>query len=231
MSRSFEPPDQFEFSPASNLANLDAQRATTVEAGTRGGDHSFGWDFAGYYSWVDKEIFSIQTPPNSGQFVTFNRYRTRHAGIEAGVHGKLPAELARGSVTWNLAYTWSRFRFANDPDFGNNRLPIVPKHFARLDVSWRHPSGFYVGPKLEVASDLFVDLANTLRSPGYAVVGATIGYSHEGRYRIFMDFRNLGDRYYAASTEYVVNAGGRDAEAFNPGLTRSVFGGVEVKLW
>jgi iron complex outermembrane receptor protein len=231
VSRSFEPPDDFEFSPSSSLAKLDAQRATTFEAGTRGGNASFGWDFATYYSWVKREIFSIQSPPNSGQFVTFNRDRTRHSGIEAGLHGRAPLKLASSSITWNLAYTWNFFRFVNDPDFGNNRLPIVPKHYARLDVTWHHSSGIYVGPSFQVASNLFVDLANTLRSPGYAVVGTTVGYSREGRYRVFLDLRNLGNRYYAASTEYVVNAGGKDTAAFNPGLTRAVFGGIEVKVW
>ncbi len=231
VSRSFEPPDAYEFSPASNLSNLDAQRATTAEVGTRGGGRNLGWDFATYYSWVNKEIFSVESPPNSGNYVTFNRNHTRHAGIEAGVHGKVPLDLGHSSLTWNVAYTWSNFHFFHDPDFGNNRLPIVPRQFARLDLAWHHPSGFYAGPSLELASTLFVDLANTLRAPGYAVVGATIGYDHEGKYRVFLNFRNLGNRYYAASTEYVVNAGGRDTAAFNPGLTRAVFGGVEVKLW
>jgi iron complex outermembrane receptor protein len=110
-------------------------------------------------------------------------------------------------------------------------LPIVPKHYARVGFTWRHPSGLYVGPTLQAASSLFVDLANTLRSPGYAVVGATVGYSRESRYRIFLDLRNLGNRYYAASTEHVVNAGRKDTAAFNPGLTRAVFGGIEVRLW
>jgi iron complex outermembrane recepter protein len=237
VSRSFEPPDEYDFSPAYSasvysLANLDAQTATTVEGGVRGGGPNLGWDFSTYYSWVHKEIFSIESPPNSGNWVTFNRDHTRHSGVEAGAHGKLPVDLVRSSVTWNLTYTWSDFHFVNDPDFGNNRLPIVPPHFARLDLAWRHPSGFYIGPKLEVASDLFVDLSNTFRAPGYAVVGATVGYSRrEGKYRIFLDLRNLGNKYYAVSTEYVVNAGGQDTAAFNPGLTRSVFGGIEVKLW
>jgi iron complex outermembrane recepter protein len=98
-------------------------------------------------------------------------------------------------------------------------------------LTWHHPSGIYIGPTFQAASDLFVDLANTLKAPGYAVAGATIGYSREGRYRIFLDLRNIGNRFYAASTEYIVNAGRKDAVAFNAGLTRALFGGVEVKLW
>ena len=230
VSRSFEPPDEYEFSPGSNLANLDAQTATTVEGGARGGGRNLSWDFATYYSWIHKEIFSIESPPNSGNWVTFNRNQTRHAGVEAGMHGRLPIAPAGGSLNWNLTYTWSDFHFVNDPEFGNNHLPIVPPQFARLDLAWHHKSGFYIGPKLEVASNLYVDLANTLRCPGYAVVGTSVGYSREGKYRIFLDFRNPGNKYYAASTEYVENAGGQDTAAFNPGLPRSVFGGIEVKF-
>lgn len=235
VSRSFEPPDQYEFSPSyssgsqTNLNNLDAQTGTTVEGGTRGGDSNFGWDLAAYYSWIDKEIFSVESPANSGNYFTFNRNHTRHSGIEAGTHGKVPASLAGGSINWNLAYTWNDYRFSNDPDYGNNQLPIVPPQFTRLDLTWRR-SGFYVGPNVQAASSLFVDLTNTFKAPGYGVVGATMGYYREGKIRVFFDLRNLGNKYYAASTEYVTNAGHADTSAFDPGLTRAVFGGVEIRL-
>jgi iron complex outermembrane recepter protein len=237
VSRSFEPPDQYEFSPAysasvTSLANLDAQRGITVEGGTRGRYGNFSWDLAAYHSWVHREIFSVETPPNSGQFVTFNRNHTQRFGIEAGTHGKLPRDVAAGSLNWNVAYTFSDFRFSNDPAYGSNRLPVIPPHFARFDLIWRHRSGFYFGPKVDAASSLFVDLANTWKAPGYAIVGATTGYYwHDQRFHIFLDLRNLGNRYYAATTEYVTNAHHADTAAFNPGLTRSVFGAVEIKLW
>lgn len=235
VSRSFEPPDEYEYSPGisspgSSLPNLDAQTGTTLEAGTRGGGPDFGWDFATYYSWIDKEILSIESPPNSGSYVTFNADHTLHSGVEAGVHGKLPFVLAGGSFNGNLAYTWSDFRFSNDPVYGDNRLPVVPPQFGRLDLTWRHPSGFYAGPNFMFASDLSIDLANTFKAPGYGVVGATVGWSREGKYRVFLDCRNLANKYYAASTLFQENVGGKDYPAFNPGLLRSIFGGVEINV-
>src|SRR5690606_20313606 len=82
---------------------------------------------------------------------------------------------------------------------------------------------------MEFASSAYVDQANTLRAPGYGIVNFTVGYAHpSGRYRVFLNARNLADKRYAASSEFLALAGPNEA-AFQPGLRRSVFAGAEIR--
>uniref|UniRef100_UPI003340ECF0 hypothetical protein n=1 Tax=Pusillimonas noertemannii TaxID=305977 RepID=UPI003340ECF0 len=65
---------------------------------------------------------------------------------------------------------------------------------------------------------------------GYGVVNFTVGYAHSsGRFRVFVNARNLADKRYAASIEQTARAGAGEA-AFYPGMRRSIFAGAQV-LW
>lgn len=228
LSRSVEPPTGVDFHTVTGT--LEAQRATTLEVGTRGGDEALSWALALYRSRINQELLSIESPPGSGRIVSSNIDRTWHSGVELTLNGTVTAAGLPGAFAWGLAYTLNDFRFANDPTYGRNALPGIPRHYARLDLSYQHPSGFYAGPTLELASSRPVDQANTLYAPGYGIVNLTVGYAApNGRYRLYLDARNLGNRHYVASTDYVVNARGRDMLAFYPGLTRSLYAGVQLQ--
>src|SRR3546814_11427282 len=60
---------------------------------------------------------------------TFNAGRTRHQGIEAGLDLKLTPWASLRQV-----YQYSDFRFRDDAPFGDNRLPVVPRHFYRAEL-------------------------------------------------------------------------------------------------
>ncbi|MGH8555971.1 MAG: TonB-dependent receptor domain-containing protein [Methylococcales bacterium] len=230
VSRSFEPPTGFEFFSASGKS-LDAQTAWTAEVGTRGQTKRFSWDLAFYHAWVKHEILSIANPPNSGRFETNNVDNTTHLGIEAGVSTLLPLDLiaADDALKLNLNYAWNHFRFDNDRQFGNNELPGIPEHVLNLEALYRHPSGFFFGPNLQVASSWFADQANSLQADSFAILGLRGGYENKRRgLRVFVDLRNLADEAYAASTEFLADARGRDTAVFNPGINRTVFVGIEI---
>ncbi len=180
---------------------------------------------------MEDEILSIETPPNSGQFETNNVDETTHLGSEAGVAALLPLGLTAldDALDVDLAYTWNHFRFDDDPRFGNNELPGIPEHVLNLEALYRHPSGFFIGPNLQVASSWFADQANSLKADSFAIVGLRAGYENERRgIRVFVDVRNLADEAYAASTEFLADARGRDAPVFNPGIDRTVFVSIEL---
>lgn len=231
ISRSYEPPTAIEF--YNSRSTVEAQKATTIEVGTRGGSTSINWDAALFHSRVKDELLSVPRYNDLGWIDGYeggNVPKAIHAGLELRLNGKLSPSIVRGSLFWDLSYTWSRFRFDDDPAFGNNRLPMIPQHFGRARLTYKHPSGMYAGPTLHFASSAYADQANTLKAPGYGLVDFTVGYSHpSGRYRVFVDARNLADKRYAASTQFLAQAGSNEA-AFNPGMRRAIFTGVEV-LW
>ncbi|MGH8500874.1 MAG: TonB-dependent receptor family protein [Gammaproteobacteria bacterium] len=229
VSRSFEPPILAQFNDTT-AGVLDAQTATTVELGTRGGTARLGWDAAVYHAWLDDEILVVELPPlPSGEFATSNADETTHAGVELGLESLLPlAESLAGDMRLRATYTYNRFRFDGDPAFGDNQIPGIPRHFGRLEALYEHASGFYIGPHVQAASDYFVDYANTLEADSFVIVGARAGYEHADRWSVFIEGQNLSDRAYISNTSTVADAGGEDAELFNPATERSVLAGLEL---
>ncbi|NYT84964.1 TonB-dependent receptor family protein [Pollutimonas harenae] len=228
LSRSFEPPSAVAFFSPDGI--LDAQRATTFEIGTRGGTDALRWDVALYHAKVRDELIETYLPGNVGITVAHNAPRTIHQGLEAGLKGEVNLGTVPGRLEWALAYTFNDFRFSDDSVYGNNALPGIPRHVGRLDLIYRHPQGYYAGPGLELGSGWDVDQANTEQAPGYGLLHFRAGYdSPDERFRLYIDMRNLLDKTYVASTDYVVDARKLASKAlYTPGLGRSVFMGVEL---
>lgn len=230
VSKSAEPPTNFEFN-GSRGNILRPQRAWTVELGTRGGGDRLRWDAAIYRSWVKDELLSVEAMPGTGRYVTGNAPRTVHQGVELSVGGELPAPAVAGRLSWALSYTLSHFRYARDRSFGNNALPGIPRHAARVDATYHHSAGYFFGPYLDMASGFQADQRNTLSAPGYLLWSARMGYeSLGGRWLVFLDARNLGDKAYVSASEYLVDAGGRDAPVFLPGAGRALYAGLQRRF-
>ncbi len=227
LSRSYEPPSLIEF--YNTRGTTAAQKATTWEVGARGGEQ-IHWDAAVFYSRVKNELLKIPKDDNPSDFMGGNIPRTVHAGLELQLSGELSAEPFSGTVDWGLSYTLNHFRHKNDDAFNNNRLPVIPQHFGSVQAMYQHPSGVYLGPDVEFASSVYADQANTLQAPGYGIVNFTLGYAHpSSRFTVFLNARNLADKHYAASTEFIAQAN-TEQPAFNPGLERSLFAGAKI-LW
>lgn len=246
VSRSFEPPSFGELvAPAiggAGLVDLDAQTGTTLEVGTRGANPSgrFSWDAAYFRSWIDKELLALSVAPNVTQ--TVNADHTIHQGVELGFELSLLEGIFTGGrggksvldndrIVLRNNYLWSDFRFSGDREFGDNRLGGIPEHYLRLELLYRHPSGFYFGPNLETAfGDWFVDSDNTLSANSYAILGLRAGFRTQQGLSFYVDARNLADEIYAATTGVVHSITAFNANQFFPGDGRSVFVGVEYQF-
>ncbi len=236
ISRSAEVPtfDARTFSTFSGaLPDVDAQTATTYEIGTRGRTPDFTWDVSLYRAHLRNELQCLTTnvffysPCN-----VVNADRTVHQGVEAGIGlAFLKSVFAHDDRVWfNLAYTYNDFRFDNDATWGNNRLPGVAPHNIRTEVLYKHPGGFYAGPNVEwMPQAFFVDNANTFTVDSYALLNFKIGYDPGKGWSSYLEGRNLFDKRYISTT---ITAGTADptAELFNPGMGRSVYGGLRYRM-
>jgi iron complex outermembrane recepter protein len=221
LSRSFEPPSFAELRRPNGQLN-DAQRATTIEIGTRLRRERYAFELAYYHAWVRDELLSLTDPPGAPP-ATLNADRTRHQGVELGFDWHVAAR-------WNLrsAYLWSDFRFDDDAQYGDNRLAGIPPHLFRAELLYRAPAGWHAGPTLEWSpSDYDIDHRNTFEADGYSVWGLKLGRRADSGWGWFVEGRNLADRRYAASTGVIEDAGGLDRAQFLPGDGRSVFAGLE----
>jgi iron complex outermembrane receptor protein len=235
LSASHEPPSLQDFGnendPDPNArATLRPQQAVTVEVGGRGRWHGIDWDLALYRATIDREILLQETSPGSGQSFATNADDTIHAGIELGLGGEVPLDdRGRHSLVTRLSYTHNRLRFDGDARFGDNDLPGLPRNFGRLELYYRSGE-FEIGPSFEAADRTQIDFANTLSAPGYGIWNASASWTPDPRLRLFVEVRNLADKAFVSNTGITANANGTDGNFFNPGLTRSVFGGIEARL-
>ncbi|UHC15708.1 TonB-dependent receptor [Methylobacterium currus] len=216
---------------------LQAQRAWTVEAGSRGRVDRLAWDVTVFRSNVRDELINFSINPGLNiPAATFNAPRTVHQGVEAAVTLDVVRDLTGAGDTVSVAQIWTHndFRFVHDPVFGNNRIAGIPDDVLRTVASYRHPNGFYLSPSVDwVPGGAFADHANTLRVPGYALLNIQTGIDFENGVSLFVDARNLTDARYISDISVVTNAaataGGAAAlAAFYPGSGRSVFAGVRA---
>jgi iron complex outermembrane receptor protein len=233
VSRSVEVPSFGENSFASaELAR--PQKAWTAEIGTRGRTDDLTWDAAIYRARIRDELFCDDAGLAIGTCTVVNLDKTIHQGVELGfgaavlkglvVKGETPDKL------WlNVAYTFSDFRFDDDSEFGNNKLPGAPRHFLRAELLYKHPLGFYAGPNVEwVPQAYFVDSENTLKTKAYALLGLKAGYDAGGPFSAYVEARNLADKRYIASVS-VTNRASDGSLLFEPGTGRSLYAGVKYR--
>ena len=242
-SESNEPPLLLELTaPGQFQAPLDtlkSQRAWQFELGTRGtaAGGRVTWDVAVYDIELWNEIIAVNVPVTT-PFFTFtipgfiNAQRTRHTGVEVGGSAVLLRDVAPrlglgstgDSLTAHVAYTWSRFKFVDDPSFNNNWLPGAPEHFIRAELRYDHLSGVWVAPGMEsVPKRYFVNNENTLRTLSYTLVNVRAGWEYKPwQLGVFFEARNLANKQYISSV--VVND--PTGRSFEPGDGRAFYGGV-----
>ncbi|MDB5416215.1 MAG: TonB-dependent receptor [Rubritepida sp.] len=232
---STEPPtlsDLVSLVPLGGFSLLKAQRATTLEVGTRGTVGRFGFEVAAYRSWIDKEI-QLFVGQTSGTSFARNADSTIHQGIElAGTAVAGRSLISEGdSVTLRGAYTFSDFRFDGDATYGGNQLPGAPRHVLRAEARYRHPAGFWIAPNVDyVPEGFFVDNANTTRTDSYTLIGLRAGADFlDGRLGVFLEGRNLADRRYIGSAS-VAPVAAPNAALFEPGFGRSAYAGARFRF-
>lgn len=229
-TRSVEPP-HFGALTQTNTSGqvfvpLAPQEAWTAEIGTRGRAGALTWDVTYYRADLQGELLSF-LPEADLPATVFNAGRTRHQGIEASLDWTV-FESRTSRLRLRQTYAWSAFAFRGDPAYGNNRLPVAPEHQYRLSLRYDGDGGLYVEPFVDWRmKDVWVDYANTMKAPGYALLNIGAGIDL-GPATLFVDARNLTGKNHTAEFAAVTDARTANTHVFFPGEGRSVFGGIRV---
>ncbi|MBG7613681.1 TonB-dependent receptor [Brevundimonas sp. BAL450] len=232
ITRSVEPPTYGALvqAPLTGFTPVDLQDAWTAELGTRGRRGALSWDVTVYRSQIDGELLNYIVGPDIPA-ATFNGDRTVHQGLEAGLEWTLPVALAGGVPVLRQTYNYNDFYFDRDLLWEGNRLPVVPEHQYRAELGWRHTSGLFLTPTVEWRiDDVWVDYANTLKAPSFAVWGLNAGFDFANGVTVFVDARNLTDERYISEFSAVTDARTAAATVFMPGEGRSAFVGVSARF-
>jgi len=209
---------------------LAPQRAWTAEVGTRGKIDRLGWDITLFRSVVHDELLQFIVDPSTPAS-TFNAGTTIHQGIEFGISADIARDILapQAGDTLTLAQLWnySDFRFDGDRQYGNNAIAGIPQHVLRTVLTYRHANGFYFAPSVDwVPQGAFVDYANTMRAPGYALFNVQTGIEMDNGWLFYIEGRNLFDKRMIADFGTVTDARTASTAVFYPGSGRSIFAGL-----
>lgn len=217
-----DPAQPFLPAAAFSTPNLEAQTATTVEAGWRGRYGDFSWDAVTYYAWVDNELLSLRD--DTGAMVgAMNAGETRHFGVELGLGAKL-----WDRWSGRVAYTYQDFRFHNDPERGDKLLAGAPRHFVTAALQFQATEQWMLQGSVRWSpARMPVDNMNTLWADSWAVVDVRSEYRINDTFSVFGEITNVFDQTYAAST-LIVDRARPDQSSFMPGDGRGFFAGVKA---
>jgi iron complex outermembrane recepter protein len=223
-SRSAEFPGFIELAQISQFVPIETQHAWTMEIGSRGKAGFVSWDVSAYRADLKGELLQFSVGPDIPAS-TFNAARTRHQGIEAA--------LSLEPASWlriRQVYQYADFRFRNDTQYGNNGLPVMPRHSYRGEVRFG-TDALHVAPNLEwVAQGAWVDYQNSTRTPGYALIGMTAGATVRDGIDLFLDARNLTGKKAIGDISATISATTASV-IYYPVERRAVFVGIRARFY
>ncbi len=223
VSRSAEFPGFSELAQIATFVPVQAQTAWTYEIGTRGDYGMAEWDLSLYRSEIDGELLQF-TVGGDIPASTFNADKTIHQGIEAGLTLNFAHWLRLSQI-----YTYSDFRFDDDAQYGDNRLPVIPKHFYRAELRFGSDA-FHIAPNVEwVPKGAWADYNNTFRTESYALVGLTASAAVAKNAELFVDARNILDEEAVGDVGAAITAN-ENSVIFYPVERRGIFGGVRLRF-
>jgi iron complex outermembrane recepter protein len=222
-SRSAEFPGLIELAQVSSFVPVKSQTAWTAEIGTRGSAGPFSWDLAAYRAQIRGELLQFSTGATIPAS-TFNADRTLHQGIEAS--------LVIQPASWlriRQSYQYSDFRFNGDTQYGDNRLPVIPRHAYRAEIRLGNDA-MHIAPNVEwIPQGPFADYRNNVRTKGYALTGLTAGARVAGGIDLFADVRNITGKKAVGDISAVI-AATPASQIYYPAERRAVFGGVRARF-
>jgi iron complex outermembrane receptor protein len=222
-SKSTEFPTFVELGQIAAFVPVKEQTAWTAEIGTRGKMGWASWDVALYRANIKREMLQF-TVGRDIPAATFNADKTRHQGVEAAFSAA-PTDWLRFRQIWQ----YSDFRFVGDVQYGNNRLPVVPKHVLRSELRLGSDD-FHIAPNVEwVPQGAWADYRNTTRTTGYALLGLSAGARVMDGVDLFLDARNLtGDKAIGDVSAAIVAS--TASAIYYPVERRAIYGGVRARF-
>jgi iron complex outermembrane receptor protein len=204
---------------------LKPQRSITYEVGLKGvRTTGLQYNAAVFATSVQDELIPYDIPASGGRRYFRNAGRTSRRGVELG------AGLTAGALDMGGAYTFANYRFVDftvdTAHYAGNRIPGIPRQIFQASATLRSFAGTLV-TEATLADRMFVNDANSERSPGYAIVNArliSIASMGPSAAEITLGAQNIFDRKYVSSVN--VNAAG--GKFYEPGSQRALYVGVTL---
>jgi len=200
--------------------SLDEEITDTYEIGYKWQTARHEFSSAIYYLLIDDTI--VRRENGSGDRFYVNGNETTHKGIELSLASKLTDELIS-----KVAYSYSKHKFKDDDNFGDNEQSRAPNNVAniRLIYSPKAVKGLTAMVEWEHVGSSWMDDENTKKYDGHNVGNIKLRYELDEQLSLHARVNNFTDTLYAESA--TINYG---SERYTPGAPRQVYIGVDFKL-
>ncbi|MCE4226722.1 TonB-dependent receptor [Methylobacterium sp. C25] len=174
------------------------------------------FSLTGFYEFFRNELVT-QSPGAGLLSYTFNAPASEHRGIELGADWAFaPGWRATAAYTFddqvytNYTEQLSAGGLTRRFDRAGNHIPGVPANQLLARIGYDQPTGPLAGlggyVETVFQDGFYLDNANLLRAPGYAIVNLNLHYTTEltgyaKRLNLFFEVRNIFDRTYIASAQ------------------------------
>jgi catecholate siderophore receptor len=193
-----------------NNPNVDPQESTNYEVGTK-------WDLAGSrllltgaYFWTENKNVIFVVDPTAVPPIFNQDDGQRVTGVSFGVVGRITPRL---DVNMSVQYLNSEVKSQN-PSNDGKRLILAPEFSGSLWTTARLPRNVRVGGGVRYTDPVFVNAANTIAVPRYAVADAVVEAPVGQHLTLRLNIYNITDEVYVRN---VNNNAGR----YNPGTPRT----------
>ncbi len=193
-----------------NNPSVKPQESANFEVGSK-------WDFFGtrlsltgaaFRTVNENVIFTVDATSIPPVYNQDDRQLVK--GVTAGVAGRVTD---RWEVMVSAGYLDATLDTQNAVNNGK-QLTLTPKFSGNIWSTYRLPGNLTVGGGLRFTDDVFINAANTIRSPGYQLVDGLVEYAVNSHFSLRLNLYNLTDEVYIRN---INNNGGR----YNPGNPRS----------
>ena len=193
-----------------NNPSVEPQESANFEVGTK-------WDFFGtrlsltgaaFRTVNENVIFTVDAAAIPPVYNQDDRQLVK--GVTAGIAGQVTE---RWSVLFSAGYLDATQDTQNDANDGK-KMVLTPEVSGSLWSTYRLPRNLTVGGGIRFTGDVFINAANTIKSPGYSLVDGLVEYAVNSHFSLRLNLYNLTDELYIRN---VNNNGGR----YNPGHPRS----------
>ena len=205
--------------------DLKPQRSLTYEVGVKGvGRVGLQYNAALFATGVHDELIPFDIPGGGGRRYFRNAGRTSRRGVELGLG------VAIRQLELSGAYTYANYRFVDftvdTAHYAGNRIPGIPRQTLQASAAFRSALATLV-TEATLADRMFVNDANSERSPGYAIFNVRAVSSalwNGSGAELTLGAQNVFNTKYISSVS--VNAAG--GKYYEPGTQRSIYVGLSL---
>ena len=222
LARGYRAPDTSELYRLQRqqfIADLDAERLDSIEAGARGRLGPLGYSLAAFAMEKDNVIF------RDADAFNVSNGKTRHRGVEYEFNWSPLSTLTLAAAGTYAKHTYDFNAFeGNEPIVAGRDVDTAPRHVNTARAEWQlSPT---VNTELEWLSvgSYWLDASNAHKYEGHDLLNLRVGWRLTAEWATTFRLNNLTDRAYADRADYAFGN-----YRYFPGRGRNLFVEVSYK--